>query len=616
MPRSIAFCAGAIVLLGVLTFSNSLNGPFIYDDFGAIRDNTTIRRLWPLTGPLTPPLAGNPMSGRPVVNLSAALNYALSGDDVRGYHIWNVATHILCALLLFAIVRRSLAGIVSPPFELVLALASACVWMVHPLETEPVDHIAARTESMMALCYLLTLYTAIRAGRSGRHAWWAAASVASCAAGMACKESMVTAPLMVVLYDLAFRPEAPRATVRARWRLYAGLAATWFVLVALNWSAPRGHSAGFIADTGLLAPTSPWVYLLNQSRQITQYLRLAIWPSDLVLDYGLVRPLTLGEVAPYVAAMGLLFAAVVVALIRRPKWGYLGAWFFVTLAPTSSVVPIMTEVGAERRMYLPMVALVIAVILAGYFGWRKLTIYGRWVDAIAIVTLAGVSTALVSATRHRNTEYASALTMWQTVVDRWPHGRAHYNLAMALKAAGRRDEELIELRKAVLDSPDARSVLGIELLDRGQVADGISELQTFIRERPDHINVVVAHGRLAEAFFAQQRYRDAIPEYRAYLAHRADAIGPWTNLGISLAATEQVEEALRAFERVVAIAPASSGAQRNLANALLDSHDYGRAVQEAREACRLAPQDAGAREILELALAGQRAAQRVQREQE
>jgi protein O-mannosyl-transferase len=81
----------------VLTFSNSLNGPFIYDDFGAFRDNTTIRQLWPLTGPLSPPPAGNPMSGRPVVNLSAAVNYAFSGDDVRGYHIWNVATDLALA---------------------------------------------------------------------------------------------------------------------------------------------------------------------------------------------------------------------------------------------------------------------------------------------------------------------------------------------------------------------------------------------------------------------------------------------------------------------------------------------------------------------------------------
>jgi hypothetical protein len=340
--------------------------------------------------------------------------------------------------------------------------------------------------------------------------------------------------------------------------------------------------------------------LTAKSKQIIQYLRLAIWPSDLVLDYGMVRPLTLGDVAPFAAAMGLLFVGVVVALFRKPKWGYLGAWFFVTLAPTSSIVPILTEVGAERRMYLPMMAVAIALMLAAYSGWKRLTIYGRWVDVLAIVTLAVVSTALVSATRQRNTEYASGLTMWQTVVDRWPHGRAHYNLALALKAVGRRDEELIELRNAVRDSPEARSVLGIELLDQGQVADGITELQTFIREQPDHINVVVAHGRLAEGLFRPAALSRRHTRARAYLSHRPDAVGPWTNLG-SLAATEQTQEAVvhsngwwRSHPRTVGLietwpTPCSTSTTTD-------------ARSKAREACR-PPQDAGAREILDLALA-------------
>jgi protein O-mannosyl-transferase len=114
-----------------------------------------------------------------------------------------------------------------------LAAACAVLWMVHPLDSEPVDHVSARTESMMAMCYLLTLYASIRAANeSSRRGAWEAASLVSCALGMACKESMVTAPLMVALYHQVFSSEPWRDTLRSRRRLYIGLAATWLVLVA------------------------------------------------------------------------------------------------------------------------------------------------------------------------------------------------------------------------------------------------------------------------------------------------------------------------------------------------------------------------------------------------
>jgi tetratricopeptide (TPR) repeat protein len=222
--------------------------------------------------------------------------------------------------------------------------------------------------------------------------------------------------------------------------------------------------------------------------------------------------------------------------------------------------------------------------------------------------LAVVCGALASATFQRNAEYASGLSMWQTVVDRWPHGRAFYNLSVELKAAGRRDEALAALRTAVQDYPDARSVLGAELIDRGQIDDGIAELRSFIRDRPSHINVVSAHGRLADALLAQQRYAEASAEYREFLAHRPDAVAGWTNFGIAVAAGGGVGEAVHAFERSVALEPGNANTHRNLANALLDRRDFERAAREAAEAVRLAPQDTVAREILTLAMNGERAA--------
>src|SRR6185436_12269087 len=111
---------------------------------------------------------------------------------------------------------------------------------------------------------------------------------------------------------------------------------TWLITAALMWSGPRIHSAGFAAGV------SPWTYLMNQTVMIARYLRLAVWPRSLVLAYGIPLPLSVGDVVvPALLIVGLL-ALTAVALVRRPLLGFLGLWFFVTLAPTSTIVPIAT----------------------------------------------------------------------------------------------------------------------------------------------------------------------------------------------------------------------------------------------------------------------------------
>jgi len=71
---------------------------------------------------------------------------------------------------------------------------------------------------------------------------------------------------------------------------------------------------------------------------ITHYLRLAVWPRALVLNYGVPRLLTAGDVWPYLLVIALLLLITIVALLHRRRLGFLGLWVFVTLSPTSSVV--------------------------------------------------------------------------------------------------------------------------------------------------------------------------------------------------------------------------------------------------------------------------------------
>ena len=155
-----------LVLACILAYANSLSGPFIFDDRLAIVENPQIREWWKL-GTVLSPERELPTAGRPLVNLSFALNYAVGGLRVTGYHIVNLALHLLSALLLFGIVRRTLelpqvkkrSGDMAPN----LGLAVALLWTLHPLNTESVNYVTQRTELMMAFFYLLTLYAGIRA---------------------------------------------------------------------------------------------------------------------------------------------------------------------------------------------------------------------------------------------------------------------------------------------------------------------------------------------------------------------------------------------------------------------------------------------------------------------
>ena len=343
-----------IVAAGLAAYCNSFDGPFIFDDVPSILHNPTIRQLWPIGPALRPPGGGRAVQGRPVVNLSLAVNWAIGQDKVQGYHVLNLAIHLAAGLALFGVVRRTLRQPrLSGRFAQAatgIALAAALLWTVHPLQTESVTYIVQRAESIMALFYLLTLYCVIRGAGSARPIAWYVLSVLVCLLGMASKEVMATAPLVVLLYDRTFLSGTFQGALRRRWPLYVALTCTWGLLAYLvAGSTDRGGSAGF----GL--SMTVWQYALTQLGVITHYLGLAFWPAGLVFDYGWPIASSVGQILPGAIVISLLLAGTIWALIRYPAAGFLGACFFLILAPTSSFVPV-TDAAFEHRMYLPLAA--------------------------------------------------------------------------------------------------------------------------------------------------------------------------------------------------------------------------------------------------------------------
>jgi len=146
-----AYLIFVILVAGTAAYLPSFFGAFQYDDLPSILANPTIRHLWPLSGPLSPPSGALTVSGRPVLNFSFALNYWLSGYRPWSYHLVNLAVHLAAALTLFGLLRRTWQN------SDWAAATAATLWAVHPLTTESVTYIVQRAESLMGLFYLLTL---------------------------------------------------------------------------------------------------------------------------------------------------------------------------------------------------------------------------------------------------------------------------------------------------------------------------------------------------------------------------------------------------------------------------------------------------------------------------
>jgi hypothetical protein len=371
--------AVAICLAVFAAYHNSFSGPFVFDDEPAVLDNPTIRQLWPVWRPLLPP-AEMTVSGRPLANLTLAVNYALSGTGTWSYHAFNLLVHMLAALTLFGIVRRTLLRVHGRPMPsrgeepgksaptpvsnrgprpapvpatgprsddpTFLALAIALLWALHPLQTEAVTYVVQRVESLMSLLFLLTLYCFIRSIGSPRPRIWQGCAIAACLLGAATKEVIAVAPVLVLLYDRTFIAGSFAAAWRQRWRVHLALAFTWVVIAALVASTgwDRNGTSGF--DVGI----SPSAYWLTQFEAVARYLWLSFWPHPLVFEYGTFWVHQAAAALPYAVVVVPLAVATLVALWRWPVPGFLGAWFFGILAPTS-VMPGRIQMIVEHRMY-------------------------------------------------------------------------------------------------------------------------------------------------------------------------------------------------------------------------------------------------------------------------
>ena len=433
-----------VAVITCVAFLNSFAGKFVLDDIQDIEHNPALEQLFP---PWDAMFVGNKLPTRPLPYLTFAIDRAIWGVRPFGYHVTNLLIHVIAALSLFSIVRITL---LSPRLRgrwgdraVPLAMVIAMIWAVHPLQTQAVTYVYQRIESMTGMFCLVSLacyaQAAARATGRGWSVAWLTGSVAAAAGAMASKESAVVLPLLILAYDWFFVAPEPAASwlhsLRGRLWYYALLASTW-LLIGLQLAIQATKYQEFNEKNHL-----PFQYALTQSGVILHYLRLAVWPVGQQLDYSSWPVATsVWQVLPALLTIIAMLAITAVGTLQRRAWAWLGVVFFLTLAPTSSIMPI-EAVANEHRMYLALAAVVAAIVmgsvdLADWIAARRpdrLPGDTRIPAAIAGVVIM----LLVVTTQFRNQLYSKVGGIWLDVLSKDPDNyRANWMMASLFDSAG------------------------------------------------------------------------------------------------------------------------------------------------------------------------------------
>ena len=594
-----------IVLLGLLAYLSSFNGVFVLDDTPWIVNSS---RITSISSYLY-------RSTRPLTALSVAFNYRLSGEIPTDYHAFNLLIHLLAGLLLYGVVRRTLElpSLIASygKYSKLIAFFSATLWVVHPLQTESVTYIIQRAESLMGFFYLLTLYLAIRGFSSvKKYAWFAGAAVA-CALGMMSKPIMVTAPILVLLYDVIFVSKSWRTAIRSNLALYLGLFLTWGILAFLV--LMPNESSG---STGLsLKAITPLGYLATQQGVIVHYLKLIIWPHPLCLDYAWPPALSVNEILlPALLIMVLVLVTAVLVLKKHPV-GFCLAWFFIILAPSSSIIPI-SDYAVEHRTYLSLAGittlftLLFVLFMEKILSKRNLRLH---VTALSSILLMFIVAAFMARTIARNNDYASQFIIMKKTIEVNPYNFRARSLMINsfmdayefVEAEMEARASLINVKKMMADKsnrvnslpascskdfyPFVNNQIGAALLCQDRNEEAITFFQDALEFNK---NTVIARYNMAVALHGLGRDEDALREVLLSIDIEPKFIKSYTLAGILMLQADKNKEAISYFEKAVYFDDSSIIAKLELAWLLAtigndNGRDGQRALVLALEVCKI-----------------------------
>jgi tetratricopeptide (TPR) repeat protein len=567
-----------LVLAGLCAYANVYPKTLVFDDDAWIVDKPELD---------DPPAYFKAMEGRPLLAATDLVLHRLGRNNPLGHHVLNVLIHLAATLTLYGVVRRALLsyrfGDRFAGRAEYLAFAVALLWMLHPLQVQCVTYIIQRGESMAGLFYFLILYAMQRADAAAeprrtappakveyatqeeadyadppgpssdrwlhlnwRTVPWYALAVLSLVLGFGSKEIMVTAPGAVILFDRIFLAPSIMKMLRRRWLFYLLFLAVWTGFTGWHFqrAAEASGGLGFKVET-----VTSSQYALTEAGVLIYYLRLAVWPRGMAIDYqGWPWSHTWAEAYPYPAIVLGILGVTAVLLFWRPAVGFVCAWFFLILIPTSSFMPIVDPVF-EHRMYLSLAT--VAVLVVFLADWLLRLVRLGWLRPVA---LAAVAVALGVLTHLRNEEYRTRAAVWEACVEQRPDNvRARANLAQGLILDERPEEVIGYLDRAIELSPTDPTSLqnmgaALETVGRYQ------EAQEYYRRIRDYYPNDWSHWRIyGSVLLMLGNYEEAADNFAKAAELKPDEAAPHYSRAAALLALgrddESAAEAARAAAR-------------------------------------------------------------------
>ena len=541
--------------MGFLLYGAALNNPFHYDDLHSIRYNPHIRSLENIPQFFTDlHTFSSERSGtmfRPLLLCSYALNYALHGQDVVGYRLFNLALHILCAWMVWSLVRHGGGGAS-------MALLAGGFFLLQPLVAEPVNYVSSRSDLLMAVCVVAAVLAF--GGAVGNWLWGV---LALFAAGLLVKSVAIVLPALCLISLRGAWKEAWRSYI-GRFAALSALAIGYLGLIVSN---------RFLPSSIAKAPRAFDANMWTQAKAYVYSVWLYVMPVNLNVDHPFVAARSFWDPQVLCSIVFLLSLLAFFARMYRSWIGMGGLWFFVALLPYA-LIPLNIMVS-ERRMYLAGVgfALLMGFVSVRFFERQRRS---------AIVLGAVVAAAFICIVVQRNSVWSSDIRLWEDAIrmsDAQP--RARVNLALAYGRDLRWGDAREQLRYALDvdgDFADAWVELGnIEhrfgalgaaetaylqaLLSQPSLAGGHYNLGNIYMEKGEteravfryaqalelNPNFAMAHNNIGQGYEALDRETEAFAHYQRALDIDPDQAQAWYNLAAALERRGQREQAGHAY---------------------------------------------------------------------
>lgn len=637
----IPVCLALIALVSVCVYGRIFDFPFVFDSIDHLMQRSVIKNLlrdfqWNLL-----------LAPRNVVNLTFSLNNRIGGLDVFGYHLVNLAVHVLNGFVVFflsaAMLERLSASSPGPGGEeeigtgRLVALFAALIFVAHPVQTQAVTYTIQRYTSMAALFYLSSFLFYLKArtpgpGGAGRIVFLYYGLFALLAAlAFLSKQNAASLPLAVLAVEYFFVDRTGKGWLgKIPWIALGFALWTAFVFLSLGvFDSLSGE--GVLEDLARKSMeterVSRWTYLLTQFNVLVEYLRLLVFPSGQSVDYiyPFHRTFFSGWTPLAFLFLLALLAAAVVLRKRFTLFSFGVFWYFITLSVESSVFPIRDALF-EHRLYLPLFGFAVALSDGVFRLFRR--------KKIPAVALLAVIVAALAVTAHvRNEVWRDGITLWTDVIEKNPrNARAWNNLATVLADAGRLGEAEEALEKAFRIKPGyelARINLGFVLLKRDRPAQAREVFLAVLEKYPSELRaraglgeVLRKEGRLEEAaaqFEEVLRLDPSEEKARVSLAEIQSALGKTekaekeladlmnkdsgdpsvlTAMGNLKRQAGDREGALRYYREAVGADPRSVEARVNLAAMMAEEKRYEDAEKLLAEVIRIDPGQSRARSAL------------------